>query len=184
MNSSAFIRKNFRRTALASVVALGAFGASSSFAAEATTSATGTVIVPIAIAKSADLVFGKFAPGAGGSVTVSTSGARTGSGVILSTVGSSPTAAQFDVTGDNDATYDITWGGVTELSDGETTPNTMALERISDLTAGGATTGEVAAGTLGTGGTQSIYLGGTLTVAIAQPAGTYTGDVTATVEYN
>ncbi|MCH4564546.1 DUF4402 domain-containing protein [Halomonas sp. EGI 63088] len=185
MSSSAFIRKNFRRTALASVVALGAFGASNSFAAEATTSATSTVIVPIAIEKSADLVFGKFAPGAAvGTVTVSTSGARTASGgVILSSVDSSPTAAQFDVTGDGAATYGITWGGATELTNTGGASETMALTRISELTAGGATTGEVTGGTL-TAGAQSIYLGGMLDVAAGQVAGTYTGDVSATVEYN
>ncbi|CAM3341343.1 DUF4402 domain-containing protein [Halomonas lysinitropha] len=183
MNSSAFIRKNFRLTVLASVVALGAFGASSSFAASATTNVSSTVIEPIAITKSADLVFGKFAPGAGGSVTVDTAGTRSATGAILSTVGSSPTAAKFDVTGDNDATYSITWGGVTELTDSEST-ETMALTKISDLTAGGATTGEVDAGVLSATGAQSIYLGGTLTVGGTQAAGTYTGDVTATVEYN
>lgn len=185
MSSSAFIRKNFRRTVLASVVALGAFGASNSFAAEATTSASSTVIVPIAITKSADLAFGKFAPGTElGTVTVSTSGARTASGgVILSSVDSSPTAAQFDVTGDGAATYSITWGGVTELTNTGGASETMTLTRISDLTAGNATTGEVASGTLASGA-QSIYLGGTLAVAAAQTAGTYTGDVSATVEYN
>jgi len=187
MNSSIFFNKAFRRAALALAVALGAFGASNSFAADATTTSTATVIAPIAITKSADLLFGKFAPdaAASGTVTVSTSGARTASGgAILSSVGPTPTAAKFDVTGDNDATYGITWSGDTELSDGASTPNTMALTKISDLTAGGAVTGEVASGTLGTGGTQSIYLGGVLEVGAAQVAGTYTGAVTATVEYN
>jgi hypothetical protein len=186
MNSSIFFNKAFRCAALASAVALGVFGASNSFAADATTTSTATVIAPIAITQSVDLLFGKFAPGAtAGTVTVSTSGARTASGgAILSSVGSTPTAAKFDVTGDNDATYGITWTGDTELSDGASTPNTMALTKISDLTAGGAVTGEVASGTLGTGGTQSIYLGGVLDVGIAQVAGTYTGAVTATVEYN
>ncbi|WP_170832958.1 DUF4402 domain-containing protein [Vreelandella arcis] len=169
---------------LASVVAIGAFGASNSFAAATSTTATGTVIVPIAIAKSADLVFGKFAPGAGGSVTVSTSGARTGSGVILSSVGSSPTAAKFDVTGDGAATYSITWSGDTELSTGAGgVGETMALARISDLTGSNATSGEVTSGTL-TAGAQSIYLGGVMTVGAAQVTGDYTGSVTATVEYN
>ncbi|MFC2992790.1 DUF4402 domain-containing protein [Halomonas tibetensis] len=186
MNSSAFIRKNFRLTVLASVVALGAFGASNSFAAAATTSASSTVIEPIAIALGTDLNFGRFAPGAGGSVTVSTSGARTGSNVILSSVDvGTVSAARFDVTGDNNATYSITWDAAAELSDSvEAGGNTMALAIFSDLTAGNAITGEVTAGTLGTGGTQSIYLGGTLTVAGTQTAGTYSGDVTATVEYN
>ncbi len=181
MKSSTFIRKNFRRTALASVVVLGAFGASNSFAAPATTTATGTVITPIGITKSVDLNFGQFAHGAGGSVTVATDGARTATGAILSTTGATPAAAKFDVTGAADATYSIGWSGDAVLSD--TGSDTMALEKISDLVGTGATTGAVASGTL-TGGAQSIYLGGTLTVGTAQTAGTYTGAVTATVEYN
>jgi len=184
MNSSIFFNKAFRCAALASAVALGVFGASNSFAAEATTTSSATVIAPITITKSADLIFGKFAPGTGaGTVTVSTSGARTATGgAILSTIGSTPTAAQFDVTGDNEATYGITWSGDTELSDGE--ESTMTLTRISELTAAGGVTGEVTSGTLDTSGAQSIYLGGVLAVGEGQVAGTYTGAVTATVEYN
>jgi hypothetical protein len=180
MNTSAF-SKNFRRIVLASVVAFGAFGASNSFAADATATATSTVIVPIAITKSADLVFGQFAPGAGGTVTVATNGNRTASGPVLSSVGSTPAAARFDVTGANNATYTISWSGGTALTSGT---NTMTLTRVSALTADGATTGEVANGTLTATGAQSIYLGGVLNVAATQPVGTYTGNVTATVEYN
>ncbi len=182
MNKSILFHNSFRRITLASVVALGALGASNGFAADATTTSTATVITPIAITKSADLVFGSFARGAGGSVTISTSGARTASGTILSTVGNTPSAAKFDVTGDGASTYSITWSGDTVLTDSVST-ETMTLARISDLTAGNATTGEVTSGTL-TSGAQSIYLGGTLTVGAAQAAGAYTGSVTATVEYN
>lgn len=170
--------KIFAASALA--LAVGAF-ANDSQAAQATAQGTGTVIQPIAITKAADLSFGEFAPGAGGTVTVSTSGARTGSGVILSTIGSSPTAAKFDVAGEADATYSITIAPDTSLSDGAT--NTMALATFSDLTGGNATTGNVASGTL-TGGAESIYVGGTLTVGASQVAGTYTGNIVVTVEYN
>jgi hypothetical protein len=185
MNSSIFFNRTFRFTALASVFALGALSASNSFAAKAAASnSSATVIVPIEISKSADLVFGKFAPGGGGVVTVATDGARTTTGPILSISGSTPTAAKFDVAGDNSSTYGITWSGAIELADSASTPNTMALSKISDLTAAGATAGEVSSGTLSGSGAQSIYLGGELTVGVAQPDGTYTGDVTATVEYN
>jgi hypothetical protein len=184
MNAAIFARTNFRRAALASVVALGVFGSSSGFAADATTTASATVITPIAITKSVDLAFGSFARGAGGSVTVSTSGARTTTGAILSTIGGTPAAAKFDVTGEGASTYSITWSGDTVLTTGAGgVGQTMALARISDLTAGNATSGAVTSGTLSSG-VQSIYLGGTLTVGAAQEAGAYTGSVTATVEYN
>lgn len=184
MKAAVFSRTNFRRAALASVVALGAFGAANSFAAAASAASTATVIAPITITKSADLVFGSFARGAGGTVTVSTSGARTATGAILSTVGGTPGAAKFDVVGEGISTYSITWSGDTQLVTGASgVGETMVLARISDLTAGNATTGEVTSGTL-TADAQSIYLGGTLTVDAAQVSGAYTGSVTATVEYN
>ncbi len=150
-------------------------------AATDTATATAIVIVPIAIVKATDMSFGKFARGAGGTVTVSTSGARTASGTILSTIGSSPTAARFNVTGDNNATYAITHSGTTDLTSGS---DTMALAKFSDLTAAGATSGNPATGTLDGTGAQSIYVGGTLTVAANQPTGTYTGTVIVAVEYN
>ena len=181
---------NFKsRTLKLALISAFAFGAATvggiSAAAEATATASGTVIVPIAIAKTVDLSFGKFAPGAGGTITVSTSGDRTSSGVIMSAIGSSPTAAKFDVTGDADATYSIAHSGTAVLTN--TTgvgDETMTLTKFSDLTAGDATTGNVASGTLSAGGAQSIYVGGTLTVGAAQVPGVYTGTVIATVEYN
>ena len=152
-------------------------------AASDTAQASGTVIEPIAIVKSADLSFGEFAPGAGGTVTVSTSGARTNSGVILSTIGSAPTAARFDVTGEADATYSISITADAALSDGAA--GTMTLATFSDFTGADATSGDVqlGGGTL-TAGAQSIYVGGTLTVGASQTAGTYTGDIVVNVEYN
>lgn len=153
-----------------------------SFGADATTQSSATVIQPIAITKVVDLVFGDFAPGAGGTVTVSTSGARTAGGTILSTAGNTPTAAKFDVTGNADSTYAISLNAAANLTDAVST-ETMALAVFSDLDAGGATSGQVTAGTL-TSGAQSIYLGGELTVGAAQSAGTYTGDIIVTVEYN
>lgn len=143
------------------------------------------MIIPIAITNPVDLVFGKFAPSATvGTVIISTSGARTATGgVVLSSVGSDPSAARFDVTGDPEATYDIVWSGETALSNGITAED-MALTRISDLTAGNATSGgDVTAGTLGSGA-QSIYLGGELAVAASQPSGSYSGSITVAVEYN
>lgn len=191
MKSGKFLAFNRRvlNAALASVVLLGSAGVvSNAYAASATSTATSTVIAPIGITAPMVLSFGKFAPGAGGSVTISNSGARTGTGVILSSTSSTQTAARFDVTGEASTTYAITPSGVTALTGisgaALTLPSTMALAKTSDLTGADVTTGTVAAGTLTAGGTQSIYVGGTLTVNAAQPAGVYTGAVTVTVEYN
>lgn len=183
MNNTTFSRSSFRRAALASVITLGTLGASNSFAADATTTSTATVIQPIAVLKSADLDFGRFAAGEGGTVTVSPDGLRSNSGTILSSIGSNPTAAQFDVTGDNDATYSIAWSGATVLTHTDTI-ETMALTLISDLTPSAVTTGEVTSGTLNASGTQSIYLGGQLAVGATQEPGDYSGDVDVAVEYN
>ncbi|MDO8699104.1 MAG: DUF4402 domain-containing protein [Rhodoferax sp.] len=186
MNSGKFasFKHSALKAALASALVLGGAGFGvNAYAAVATSTATSTVIAPIGITAPVVLSFGKFAPGAGGSVTISNSGARTSSGVILSSTSSVQTAARFDVTGEGSSTYAITHSGVTVLSDTATTPNTMALAKTSDLTGANVTTGNVATGTL-TSGVQSIYVGGTLTVGATQVAGTYTGAVTVTVEYN
>jgi hypothetical protein len=152
------------------------------FAAVATATASGTVMAPIVVTKSADLSFGKFSAGAGGSITISTSGVRSASGVVPSTADTTMTAAKFVVTGDKDATYSITHGGTTSLTRASGS-ETMLLTKFSDLTAANATAGTVASGKL-TAGTQSIYVGGTLNVAPDQAPGDYTGLVSVTVEYN
>lgn len=153
-------------------------------AADATATASGTVITPIAIVSTANLAFGNFAPGVGGTVTVSTSGVRSGSGVILTT-GAPASAARFDITGQAGTTYAITHSGTTVLtnttgSGGET----MTLTKFSDLTGANATSGNATSGTLSGAGAQSLFVGGTLTVGGAQVAGVYAGSVIATVEYN
>ena len=149
-------------------------------AASATANANANVVTPIAIVNAADLVFGSFAPGAGGTVTISNSGVRSASGALLMT-GAPATAARFNITGQASTTYAITHGGTAVLTSGA---NTMALAKTSDLTGANVTSGNDAAGTLDGGGTQSLFVGGTLTVGAAQAPGLYTGTVIATVDYN
>lgn len=151
----------------------------------ASAAASGTVIAPITVTKNTDLSFGKFAPGAGGTVSISMAGIRSHAGIVPSSVGSTLTAASFTVTGDPDANYTITHGGTATLTNttgggGES----MALTKISDLSGADVTTGNVTAGTLSAGGSQTIFVGGTLAVAANQVPGVYTGTVAVTVEYN
>lgn len=179
-------RYGFERTSLR--LALAAFAGCASIlgghalAAVGNASAGATVMAPIVVTKAADLSFGKFAIGAGGTITISTSGVRTASGVVPSADGGTMTAAQFVVTGSKDATYSITHGGTTSLSR-TSGSETMVLTKFSDLTAANATAGSATSGTLSTG-TQTIYVGGTLTVAANQAPGDYTGQVSVAVEYN
>jgi hypothetical protein len=153
-------------------------------AAEATASASAEVIQPLAITRSADLVFGAFAAGSGGSVTVSPSGVRAASGTTLSSVGATPTAAQFDVTGAANASYTLsTTGTSATLVDG--VAHSMVLVLNSELTGATATSGTVVAnGTLPAGGRQSLQIGGTLRVDAAQTPGVYAGIISVTIEYN
>jgi len=161
------------------VLALAVAGSGSAIAANAVANSSSTVIAAINITKSADLAFGSFAAGTGaGTVTVTPGGTRSVTGVTA--VASTATAAKFDVTGQTGLGYSISVVA-TPLSDGGS--NTMTFTPISDLTASASTSGTVAAGTL-TGGAQSIYVGGVLSVGANQVAGTYSGTVTATVDYN
>lgn len=161
--------------------------ASNVHAAGATSVATATSISPIAVAASQVLSFGRFVPAVGATtLTISNSGVRTGTGaIILSNTQAAYSAARFDVSGEANATYSITHSGAAVLTAvAPAAGATMALTKTSDFSASNATTTNVAAGTLGATGLQSIYVGGTIAVAASQAPGTYTGDVTITVEYN
>lgn len=167
-------------TLAALVLALGA-ATGSAIAANATATSTSTVVTPISIVKAADLAFGSFAAGGTlGTVTVSTNGTRSKTGGVT-LLGSGATAAKFDVTGSGTLAYSISWtGSSTSLTSGG---DSMTFTRVADLTGAGAVTGDVSSGAL-TAGAQSIYVGGVLDVAVNQPAGNYSGSISATVEYN
>jgi spore coat protein U-like protein len=171
-----FTSNGFRLAALVLAIA----GPGSAMAASAVASSTSTVIAAIDIQKTSDLAFGSFAAsGTSGSVTVTPGSTRTAGGGVT-VVGTTASAAKFDVTGQAGLGYSI---GVvaTTLDDGS--GNSMTLTPISDLAASANTSGTVDAGTL-TGGAQSFYVGGVLNVAANQAAGNYSGTVTATVNYN
>ncbi|MDI4631618.1 DUF4402 domain-containing protein [Pelomonas sp. V22] len=181
-------RPLLRRTAAALLASLGGLTAIPAGAADnATASATAVVLIPIAVSKFADMVFGNLVAG-NDDVTISTSGARTKSGTTgLPSGGSAPAAARFDVTGSGAATFSIDYtGSDSVLTSGS---DTMAIAWISEAvaTSGGATgkttTTTDATGTLSSGAAY-IFVGAKLTVGSTQPAGTYTGSVKVTVAYN
>ncbi len=170
----------FKLMLIAATTAAGVALSSGAAAADATASATGTVVSPIAIAVAANLAFGSFAPGAGGTVTVDTGGARAASGPILITA-SSASAARFNITGQAGLSYAIVHGGSTVLTNGAAT---MTLTKFSDLAGVNGSSGTASSGTLNGAGTQSLFVGGTLDVDAGQATGLYSGIIIATVEYN
>lgn len=151
-----------------------ALSSSNALAASASANATATVMQSIAITKNADLAFGAFSPSTGGTVVMGTNNSRSGTGAVVLSSSDAGNRAQFTVTGTSGATYAITLpsnGTVTIASGG----NTMAVNSFTSNPSG--------TGTL-TGGTEVVYVGGTLTVGNAQASGSYTGTFNVSVEYN
>jgi hypothetical protein len=173
------------KLALLATFALGAIGAGSDALAvtnNATASATATVVTPMNITKNADLAFGKISAGAtSGTIKVSTSGGASVTGGTTKS-GGTPTAANFTITGDNSATYTIDLSGTTATLTGAGTP--MALALAMDFVGDGSGTTTVTTGALSGAGSQTLYVGGTLSVGASQAPGAYTGGVTVTVAYN
>jgi len=163
-----------------------AFAANTNAATD-TGTADATVIQPITITADQSLSFGKFVKGAtGGTVVLTTAGARTATGdVVLSTAGAFESAGIFTVTGETDSTFSITVPATVTLTEAGTS-TTMEITTFSDLDGSTAMTtaaGNVTGGTL-TGGTQTLYVGGELAVGATQVSADYTGTYDVTVEYN
>ena len=145
------------------------------FAQSAIGNATATLIIPITLANSQDLQFGRLMRGATpGTVIITPAGARSATGgVSLVVAGSTQTQAIFTATGEPNATYAITLPVSTTLAFGA---NTMTVNTFTSTPSG--------TGTLAVGGTQVINVGATLNVTAAQASGAYAGTFTVTVAYN
>lgn len=155
--------------------------ANKSFAqAEATASATATIVEPISVAKTADLKFGSVAKGAaGGTVVIAANGNRTKTGDISLVNVGTVQAAAFTVTGDAGREYVLTLpSAAIEITSGA---NKMNVDTFtSSLSGRGTISGTIGSGTTGT---QDITVGATLTVGSAQAPGSYTGSFKVTVNY-
>ena len=122
------------------------------------------------------LAFGSFVAGSGGTISVAANppGRSSGGGVLLLPSGNW-SSASFSVTGDPAATYAITLpaDGTVALTSGS---NTMA---VNGFTSSPASTGQ-----LGAGGSQTLRVGATLSVANNQASGSYSASFVVMVEYN
>lgn len=144
--------------------------------------ATVQVVTPIAIDQDTALNFGVVAPlgivadpgQSVGTVTIATDNSVTSNNISLLSQAPNRNRGVFTVTGTSGATYAITIpsGNIT-LNDGGS----------NNITVGSFTSNPSGTGVL-TGGTQTLHIGATLTVAANQAAGTYSGTYPITVEYN
>lgn len=148
------------------------FPAQAATSASVSNTATAIVITPITVATTANLVFGAVQPkSVAGSVTLSPSGTRTGSNVVLSSMALG-NAAGFNITGYANANFTIALPSSITLSG----PGTAMT--LSSFTSSLGTSG-----TLSTAGTATLRVGGTLAIAANQTPGVYSGSFNVTVNY-
>ena len=144
-------------------------------AATETATVTAEIISTISLVNQADLVFGQisssFSPGR---VELGPDGTRLGSGGvgINSSVPGGP--AVFDVRGNPNAVYAITLPASVVMT--APSGNTLLVDRFTSLPAGNGLTDS--------GGQQTLFVGATLNVGNNQVVGTYSGQMSVTVDYN
>lgn len=138
-----------------------------------TNSASATVVAPVTLVKTADLLFGSVAPSSftSGTVTVYPTGGRISSNVVLSLTNSG-NPASFYLTGNPGAGFSIDLPSSIIL----TGPgNSMQLTTF--------TSSPSSIGSFNASGNATINVGGTLTVGANQAAGVYSGSFSITVDY-
>jgi hypothetical protein len=172
--------KNFVRLSALAICGLFASPIEVSAQATGTASATGVIVTPISISKTADLHFGNVAVNASnnGSVILAPSGTRNATGgVTLPAIAGTPAAAAFTVSGEAYYTYAVTLPSAN-----------IQLTNASNITmdAGSFTSSPATTGTLSSSGSQILTVGATLLVNGGQASGTYTTatDFAVAVNYN
>jgi len=197
MKSGKLTRFNLRAVtaALASLVVLGGLGVGIYANAATLTNgtSTATVVRPITISQTTPLSFGRFSTpdtAGGGTVTIEASEAgvrgKSGGVVLIDSasggIGAKGNSGVCLVSGEGGLTYTVsalTASNLTRSGGGAA----MTLVISTAPAAVGTGTG-VLSGAATELGTQTLYVGGVLTVAAAQTPGTYTGTYSVTVEYN
>ena len=143
----------------------------------AAASTTVTIVTPIGITKSVDMVFGNIATTtASGTVVLGTDGTRTPiGGVTLPATAGTVTAASFAVAGSGTYTYTITLPA---------SPITL-VGTTAGVTVGTFVSNPAATGAL-TAGAQTVNVGATLNIPASTAADTYknTSGLHVTVNYN
>lgn len=168
-----------KNSSLIRMLLLGAALFAGAASAQTSTSgtSTATVLSALTLSSTANLAFGDFSAGTGGTVVMSSAGARSATGgVVLGTVAAN-SAGAWSVGGDANKTYAITLPASATLNG----PTVAAVVQTMSV---GTFTSSKATGTLSAGGADTFTVGATLTVGNAQAPGSYTGTYTVTVAYN
>jgi hypothetical protein len=137
-----------------------------------------TVLRGLSISKTSDLVFGSVIKPPNGSGTVAinaVSGARTFTGGAAGVATPTPTRAAFNVTGEGGQAISVTVPATFQMT---------GPQPITVTTSNSASGSPVLSGSLGSGGSYTLGVGGSAPIAANTPDGSYTGNFTVTVAYN
>jgi hypothetical protein len=174
-----------KRTGLYLIAALLFAGYSNSIKAQENSTASVKVVTTISITKTVDMHFGSMnRPSTAASVTLTTTNSRSSNGSI-NLLSQAPVAAPlaFNVIGDPGMYYTITLPSSIVVSSGIST-NDMVIDNLVARPSSVGTDQLIGILNQGPGGnSDSFVVGGTLNLAPAQAAGTYTGAVSVTVAY-
>jgi hypothetical protein len=179
----------------AAVMALASQGAWADQSATATAGTQAVVVKPITLTNAGNLAFGRLAAGAGTVTIAASDGARGGTDALLialNGVANAPSRAAFAVAGEPGLAYSIAGGTgniILQKTGDVGTTLTVTLTGVYVPSKNGGA-GIATAGTLpATGepaGTETLGVGGSLTLTDTTPSGTYTNGagISLTVAYN
>ena len=145
------------------------------YAEIATATVTANITSTLTVRTINGLIFGDIGSGAeAGTLALSPGGVRTTTGGVTVNRAIAGSPAAFDIQGDPNATYSITFPAAVIMTNGS--PNSMVVD---NFTSSPETTGVIDAG-----GQQTLFVGATLNVNSNQAFGSYSGELTVTVDYN
>lgn len=144
-------------------------------AATATATVDANIIKSIGMTTLNGLSFGDISAGpTSGTVIMTPAGSRTATGGTTINSSTSGNPSTFDVVGEPNASFTITLPASVLLSNAAS--NTMTVDNF--------TSSPTPTGVLDNNGQQKLFVGATLNVSANQPFGTYTGQMSVTVDYN
>ena len=145
------------------------------YAADATATATANITSRLTVRTINGLFFGNLSSSAeAGTLVLSPGGARTTTGGVTVNRAIAGSPAAFDIQGDPNSTYAITFPAAIIMTNGS--PNSMVVDKFTSLP---ETTGVIDAS-----GQQTLFVGATLNVDSNQAFGTYSGELNVIVDYN